>query len=753
MMRVMGQGIPVHDARLKVSGQAKYTADIKLPHMLHGKLLLSPKAHARIKHIDVSRALALEGVRHIATCQNAPQTPYCCYQRFEGHKIIEDERLFNPVVRFVGDRVAAVAAETAEIAAQAVKLIQVEYEELPAVFEVQEALEPGAPLLHGDSNQIAEIVKNLGDVEDGFAQSDLIFEDTYRTPPIHHLALENHCAIAQYSMDHKLTVWTPSQNIFAARLILAKIFGLSINQVRVIKPPLGGAFGGKVPMGLDPIAALLSRQTGRPVKIVLSRRENFIATSTRHASRVSIKTGISRDGRIISQDLRYLINTGAYSTAGISVAAAPSDRFFKLYQIPNLRFTGIPVYSNLPPAGAMRGYGGPQVYFAQQAQLFRIARSLGMDFVEFQRNNLIRPGTPDPFTGDSMGNPRPLDCVEKGSEMFGWTRKRLVPAAHSPGKRRGVGMAVGAHNDGVYGIHVDASGVRLTMTEDGGCILTTCSHEMGQGAVTVQKMIVAEELGISPDKVGVVESDTDCCLWTLGDFASRGVFIVAEAVRKAAVKMRGLLLEEAAVLLNADPQALSLDEHGIQARGHHCVSLPLKDLMTHFIAVKQQHPSVNLSYASQAYRTSYGAHFAQVEVDLETGSVKVLDYLAVHDVGKVLNPLSAEGQLEGGIQMGLGFGLCEEMVFDEKGRLKNGILKKYRALRALDMPPMRVAFIEEPDYPGPYGAKSVSEIATTPAAPAVVNAVTDALGLDFHALPLNPERVKGALGQGRDEKA
>ena len=744
-MQIVGKGYPVHDARLKVSGAAKYTADIKLPHMLHAKLLLSPKAHARISHIDASLALALEGVRHIATYQNTPQTPFCCYQRFEGQKIIEDELLFGDIVRFVGDRVAAVAADTPEIAAKAAKLIKVQYEELPAVFDVREALQHDAPTLHGKSNKIAEIVKNLGDIDKGFADSDFIFEDEYRTPPVHHLALETHCAIADYSIDGKLTVWAPSQNIFAARLILSKLFGLPINQVRIVKPPLGGAFGGKVPMGLDPIAALLSKETGRPVKIVFNRKETFIATSTRHASWVRVKTGVRKNGSIISQKFEYTVNTGAYSTAGISVAAAPSDRFFKLYKIPNLQFIGVPVYSNMPPAGAMRGYGGPQAYFAQQTHLHRVARELGMDFVEFQRKNLIEPDTPDPWTGESMGNPRPLDCVEKGSELFGWSNKRQTQPSGANGKRRGIGMAVGAHNDGVFGIHVDASGVRLTMTEDGGCILHTCSHEMGNGAVTVQKMIVAEELGITPDKVGVVESDTDSCLWSLGDFASRGVFIVAEAVRQAAVKMRGHLLKEAAKLMGRAADTLELTGGRIQAGDRDASGMSLKDLMTQFITIKQQHPSINHSYASKAYRTSYGAHFAEVEVDTSTGMVKVLDYAAVHDMGKVLNPLSAEGQLEGAVQMGLGFGLSEEMVFDQNGRLKNGILKRYRTFRALDMPPIRIGFIEEPDLPGPYGAKSVSEIATTPVAPAVVNAVADALGVDFHQLPLSPERVKQAI--------
>ena len=739
-MKHIGAKYPVHDAVLKVTGRAEYTTDMEVNGMLHGKILLSPKAHARIISIDTKEAENLPGVHVVCTWDDAPDVVFNCYHRFEGHDLPVDEMIFNREVRFVGDRIAAVAADTPEIAAAAVKLIKVEYEDLPAVFTIDEAIKPDSPRVHENSpNLINAINIDAGDVEAGFKEADFIFEDIYRTPAVYHASLETHCAIADYTPDGHLDLWCTTQNIFATRHLICQIFDLPRNKVRVKKPILGGAFGGKVPMSVEPVAVLLSMKAGLPVKIEMSRREDIAASNTRHAARIKLKTGIKKDGTLTAQEIEYVVNTGAYHTGGNSVAAAVCYKVPQLYKLANLKMTAIPVYSNITPAGAMRGYGAPQLFYGQQVHLNRISRELAIDFTDFQMKNLVEPNSINPLTGDSNGNVRGLDCVRRGMELFEWEKKKR---SDSSGQIvRGIGMAVSSLWNGVYGVHIDASGMRITMNEDGTCILHTPAHDMGHGTTIVLCQIVAEVLGIDPDDIRAVESDTDSCLWDLGAFASRGVYVCGEAARLTAEKMKNLILEEAGKLLEIKPDNLDLDDKSIVKKDDRDQIMSLHTLMTRLLLEKNKHLEVNYTYGSTADRTSYGAHFAEVEVNKETGVIRVIDYAAVHDVGQVINRLGIEGQLEGGVQMGLGYALSEEIVRDEKGKVKNTTFRQYKMFRAMDMPEIKSDYIEKGELPGPYGAKCIAEIATTVVAPAVVNAVVDALGRDFNSIPILPEKI------------
>lgn len=450
--KVIGHSYPIKDARLKVTGQLKYVGDMKLPNMLYGKMLLSPIAHGNIKSIDISEAMKVPGVKAIATCFNTPQTKYNSAKRFYEHEIPETEVVFSRTVRFVGDRVAAVAAETERAAKEAVKLIKVEYEELPAVFDVEEALEEGAPSIHPGGNKVGEIKSNAGDVDKGFRDSYRVYEDKYILPPVHHGALENHAVIAHYDYNDRLTVWTPGQNIFAFRIILSEIMDMPLHKIRLIRPAIGGAFGGKLEIVIEPVAAILSKMTRRPVKMVLDRRETMISTRTRHGAVVYIKTGVKKDGTILAQDIKMYTNTGAYASSAFNVMGALSHKIYKVYKIPNMRFVGIPVYTNLPIAGAMRGYGSPQIFMAQQTQLGRISRDLKLDLVEVQRKNAVKPDGVDIRFNSPIGNPRLEDCIIKGSELFKWEERKKLPKEEN-GWIRGVGMAIGAHGNGVFGAH------------------------------------------------------------------------------------------------------------------------------------------------------------------------------------------------------------------------------------------------------------------------------------------------------------
>ena len=734
--KVIGKSYPVKDAALKVTGQLKYVADMKLPNMLHAKMLLSDVAHAKIKKIDIQEALKVKGVRAIATCFNTPQKKYNSALRFYEHKIPETEVVFSDTVRFVGDRVAAVAAETEEAAKQAIKLIKVEYEKLPEVFTIEDAIKEEANPIHGNSNIVTEMNLNGGDVDKAFEESDYIFEDSYSVPPIHHSAIETHSAIAHYDYNNKLTIYTPSQNTFGYRILLSQILDIPMNKVRVIRPAIGGAFGGKLELTIEPVVALLSKMTKRPVKLVLTRKESIIATRTRHAALVKMKTGVKKDGEIIAQDIKIYTNTGAYASSALNVMGALSHKVYKVYKIPNLRFSGIPVYTNTPIAGAMRGYGSPQVFMAQQAQLGKIAKKLNLDLTTVQNKNAVEPDGVDIRFNSPLGNPRLIDCIEKGKELFKWDEKKSMPKEEGA-YFRGIGMAIGAHGNGVFGAHRDVMTLILKLNEDGTVTLITGVHDMGNGAATMQVMMVSEVLGITPDKVETLESDTDACAFNLGDYASRGVFVEGSAAKKVSEKLKNLILDEASNMLEVSKDDLYLEDGFVLSKTNIENKVSLSDVAVNSQSKRNRELTVVEDFASGAGITSYGAHFAEVLVNKETKDIKVVDYVAVHDVGRVINPLNLEGQLEGGIQMGLGYALSEGIKFNDKGKATTTDFKNYKIIRSNEMPNCKIHFVEGYEDAGPYGAKSIGECAVVPAAPAIANAVYDATGIEIHSLPIN----------------
>ena len=748
--QAVGKRSPIADAALKVTGRKQYVGDMRIPGMLEAKVLLSPVAHARIKKIDVSKAAALPGVRAVATYENSPEIKFNSALRFFEHQIPFTEKIFDHTVRFVGDKVAAVAADTLEIAKAAVKLIEVEYEPLPVLVDVEEAYQENAYPIHEGGNRLGKVQVNAGDVDSEMDKADHIFEDRYTVPPVNHTAMEPHVAIADYDRAGKLTVYAPCQNIFGYRIILSQIFGLTMNNIRMISPAIGGGFGGKLEMTVEPVAALLSKLSGRPVKLEYNRKESLIATRVRHGAVVYIKTGFMKDGAIHAQDIKVLTNTGAYASSAFNVVGAMSHKVFKAYKIAHMRYTGIPVYTNTPVAGAMRGYGSPQVFFGQQRQLNKIAKFLSMDLVDLQRKNLVEPDSLDPCFHKPHGNPRPLDCLNKGMELIRYHEAVAEQKSSSGRWRIGVGLAIGVHGNGCFGAHRDATTLMIKMNEDGSCILYTGSHDMGNNTIGVQVQILSEILGISRDCIGVVAADTDATPWHLGDYASRGVYVVGGAAIAVADLVKKELLKEASEVLDEEPEFIELRDNQAFSTRNAAKRATLCEVMVHCQRDSGREIICSSTYASPRGASSYGAHFAKVKVDTQTGEVRVLDFAAVHDVGRAMNPLAIEGQLEGAVQMGLGYALSEGLDFDEAGTPRNTSFKTYHIFSATEMPRIYCGFIEKEEPGGPFGGKSIGECSVVPVAPAVVNAVANALGLeDFHSLPLRPETVLKAIEKGR----
>ncbi len=753
-LHYVGTSKPVHDVRLKVTGQKIYTADMKVQRMLYGKMLFSSIAHGKIVDIDTSEAEAFPGVKAVATFLNSSPVAYNSAQRYYDQELPENEHIFSETVRFVGDRVAAVAAVDLKTAEKAVRLIKVKYKELPALFDPEESLKEGAYQIHSGGNIVIEIRQECGNPEEGFREADFIFNDKYTMPAIHHAAIELHVAIGDYDSSGKLTVTSPNQNTFSFRSILSRIFEMPLNKVRVIRPAIGGAFGGKLEAVLEPVVAQLSIMTGRPVKIELTRAEAITSTRTRHGAVIYLKTGVMKDGTITAQDFKVITNTGAYASSAINVVGAMSHKVFKIYKIPNIGYTGIPVYTNTPIAGAMRGYGSPQAFYAQQVQLRKISAELNIDMVEIQLKNLMNPDSKNLLTGELIGNPRPIDCVKKGASEFGWIHGYVSRGKkENEGRyRHGIGMAAATHGNGLFGAHRDFTCLTLKMNEDGSAILNSGTHDMGNGSIRVQTMIIGEILGIDPDSITCNEADTDLVPYNLGDYASRGTFVSGNAAIKVAEKVKEEILKEASVLLDENVNNLDIEAGYIFTPGKPEKKVGISEVIIHAHKVSQREIIVSETYASTANPSSYGAHFAEVEVDTKTGYIRVLNYVAVHDVGKVINPKGLEGQVEGAIQMGIGYALSEGLIYNEKGKTVNNSFKKYKILRASEMPETKIFFIEEGERQGPYGGKSIGECSTVASAPAVVNAVSNALGgIEIRNFPVRPDDILAILSPGKGD--
>ena len=786
----IGSNLPRSDAYAKVAGKSRYIHDLKLPGMLYGRIKFSASAHARIRHIDTSRAEKLPGVKAVLTADNTPEIKIGFIQ--------DNWVLKKGKVRQYRDEVAAVAATDPDIAAEALELIRVEYEELPALFSPEEALAPGAPLIHDTDPQGRPKNDNLlplpwrfehGDVHRAREESAFWVEDHFSTTATTHACMGTAGCLAEFDPQDNLTIHCKTQIPYLAQKDFHQALsrmGLKGKNVRVLVPELGGSFGS----GLDThsyefLAILLAHASGRPVKIVMNREEEFACLSPRQPTQTSIAQGCDREGRLTFRDIRMTLDNGAYTSWGATTPSVMMLPISSLYRVPNILYRTQIVYTNNTYAQAMRGYGNPQATWALESNLDQLAEQASMDPCELRLRNRNHPGETTPM-GLKITSCGFQECLEQVSEKLEWGAKR----GQGRSRARGVGMAALFHTGGGARVYrSDATGVILKIDDFGQVQVMTGGIEMGQGFVASLQLVTAEALGVSPDKVRVVYGDTATCPWDVGTHASRGLFTAGNAVLLAAAKARDKIFQLAAqhfasrVSANArkkqkaglevsvpecrpgyDPGEFELRNNEIflkEAPDDPLLRVSLEEILrqAHFREQGQmvvteafydpENEMSDMKTGKGNISTAYifGAHGLEVEVDRETGRVRILNYVAAHDVGRVISRQSLEGQFYGGIVQGLSYALCEE-IKTSQGRMLNPGFLDYKILSAADLAfPIHLECIETNDQAGPFGAKGVGEPGLVPVAPAVANAIYDAVGVRINDLPITPEKILAGLKQ------
>lgn len=767
-LRTVGQPEPKVDAVKLATGRPVFADDMHLDGMLYGALLTSPHAHARIKHIDASRARALPGVHAVLTHEDIPRIKFASGGQSYPQPPPFDQVVLDNKVRHIGDRVALVAAETPELARRALSLIEVEYEVLPHVLDPKEAMCPGAPVIHDepDSEGIYDPARNIvhhieaegGNAEREWARADYVFEGEYRTSQQQHCHLEPHTCITYWDEDGRLVVRTSTQVPFHVRRILSHLTGLPVKRIRVIKPRIGGGFGNKQELILEDMCAFLTMATGRPVRMVYSRLQEFTSSRSRHPQIMRYKVGVTRDMEVVATELYLIGDTGAYGTHGLTVQMVGGQKGLTLYNAPYCKFVCDVVYTNKPTPGAFRGYGGTQCQFGIETLMSEIADQMGWDVVEFKRRNWIKPGE-SLVMAKALGEGREgfeqvirssglAQCVTVGLAATDWYAKRgrLNRGINGP-VRRGIGMAVALHGSGIAGLDMGAATIK--MNDDGSFNLLVGATDLGTGADTILAQIAAEVLGVSVSDIIVYSSDTDFTPFDKGAYASSTTYISGSAVQKAALDVAAQIKHHAAAMLGVESiEGVELREGRVcfpDGRSLTLEQVALSSLHQHH----QRQIMASASHMSYESPPPFAANFVELAVDIETGQVTVERALMVVDAGRIINPVTASGQVEGGLQQALGFALCEEMVYDQTGRLVNPRLGSYHVLKCNEMPKLEVIFVQTDEPTGPFGAKSIAEIPMDGVAPAIADAIHDATGVWVRELPFTPERVWRALQQAR----
>ncbi len=742
----------------KVSGKAFYTGDLELPGMAHARILRSPLPHARIASVDASRARALPGVIDVLTRDELAGLNYRYGATYKDQSVVAVDK-----VRYVGDPVAAALSTDERVAEEALALIDVEYEELPFVDNVDDALAPGAPQVHEGDVAKAELRGSKygaparfkgtnvcyhfgyarGDVEDGFARSDHVFEDVFRFSRVQHYSLEPHICVAFHDGE-RLTMWSSCQDPFTLRGHLAEIFHLPLNRVRVVVPYVGGGYGGKLYVKADPIAAALSVRNRRPVKLAMSANESF-KTVTRHPARIRIKTGVSRKGALVARELEIYMDTGAYADAGPRVTQKAGYRAVGPYRVANVKIDAHGVYTNTVPAGAFRGFGAVQVAWAYESQMDMIARRLGMDPLDFRLKNLLEKG--EAYTpGDT-----PVDCdlkqgLRKVARALDWKK----PSAPNVGK----GLSVCLKDaGGTYKV----AGATVKMSSDGSAVLLAGTVEVGQGCRTALSQVVAEELGLTLEQVSVAQLDTDVTPFDVSTSASSSMTVMGLATQRAARDVKKQLLKAAAKVMGE--KAADLVLRAGRVRGARGRGVPYGDVIAGYFGssateivgrgLYQDKKSKTAVLGSPTTFWEVGWGGVELEVDPETGVVRILRYVSLADVGRAINPLQCEGQDEGGVVFAIGHTLLEDMVYED-GQLLNPNLIDYRVPAFHDLPQHFISeLVESGNGPGPFGAKGMGEGGVLPAASAIAAAVEDAVGVRICDLPLSPPKIWQRMQAGK----
>ncbi|MGQ9467522.1 MAG: molybdopterin-dependent oxidoreductase [Anaerolineae bacterium] len=763
VLRVVGRPEPKVDGLKLVQGKPAFAADIQMPGMLYAKILRSPHAHARIQRIDVSKARALPGVHAVLTYQDIPRVVFSTAGQSDPIPGPLDFVSLDSKVRYVGDRVAAVAAETPEIAEEALRLIEVEYEVLPAVLDPRDAMKPGAPIIHDEPDYVpfgecdpsrnlaARIRIELGDVDRAMAEADFVFEGEYEVQRVQAAPLEPWTCLTYWDENDRLVIRSSTQVPFHVRRILAPVLGLPEKRIRVIKPRIGGGFGNKQEIYED-ICAHLTIATGRPVLLEYTREEQFAASTTRHSMIFQMRTGVKRDGTIVANEMIVLSDTGAYGDHALTVTGNTGHKAMSLYDAPNIRFWADIVYTNRVPSGAYRGYGVPQGFVPLEAHIERICRTMGWDPLEFRLKNAVKPGTEHPMSkvwsegreahGEVIHTCALAEAASIGMAAFGWRQGDYHTVPGKPHLRRGHGVAFVMQGTAIP--YLDMGSAIIKMNDDGSFNLMIGATDLGTGADTVLAQMAAEVLGCAVEDIIVYSSDTDFTPFDKGAYASSTTYISGGAVARAAQQVAEQIRQVAGQMLGVPPERISLRDRAAWAPDGRSVSL--REVALESLHHRDQFQIMGTaSFMSPYSPPPFAAQFAEVVVDTETGQVTVERLLMALDCGKIVNPLTASGQVEGGMTQALGYAVSEELVFDPYGRIVNPRFDDYRIFRADEMPELRVLFVETWEPTHPFGVKAVAEIPLDGVAPAVINAVYDAVGVSIPRIPLTPERVWRAM--------
>ncbi len=765
-MKYVGQKVARVDGVKKVTGDLKYTDDLKLPGMLHAAVKRSTVAHANIVRLDTSKAEKLPGVRAVITGKDVPKRA--------GLYLTDKTFLAVDRVRFFGEGVAAVAADTWEIAQQAIELIEVEYEELPIVSNAIDGMKPDAPLIHPELHdyRIAPVFQIIpgtnvsehfklrkGDVDKAFDEADFVFETDFYVPHIQHAPIENHVAVAKYEKDGSLTVWASCQSPYAVRAALSDAFDIPYHKLRVISPSVGGGFGAKAGTTLEGIIIPLSMKTGKPVKLTYSREEEFTSSYVRQAMNSKFKTGVKKNGRIVAIKNEFVWDGGAFTEYGVNIAKSAGFASVGPYDVPNIWCDSYCVYTNHPVGGPYRGFGMAEIHFGIEQNMDIIADKLGIDPVEIRRINAQKPGGTT-ATGAKVDEAASLiDCVNKVAEDIDYFGEAKQPS--NPKLVRGKGIASGMKAPSMPTNAASSAVVRIN--EDGTAYLSVSAQDLGQGSDTTLTQIAAEVLSISPDNITINTGDTQNTPYEWQTVASRITYSAGNAVIKACEDVRDQLFKLSSIKLGIYERDLKLEDGYVVSKFYpdKKVSISELSLGLNFEDGSAVHgpiigrgvfipanvinfdPETGLSDNPVTFWT-YGANGVEIEVDTETGHIKVLQVAACWDVGKVVNPTLIEGQVEGAIVQGIGSVLFEEIKLD-KGKFLNKSFMDYKIPTVSDMPEMKLTFLENPQWDGPFGARAIAEPAMIPSAPAIANALYNALGIRINRMPLTPERVLKAL--------
>jgi putative selenate reductase molybdopterin-binding subunit len=771
-LRVVGKPEPKVDAVKLVQGKPAFAADVEMRGMLIGKQLRSPHAHARIRSIDTSRARALPGVHAVLTYQDVPRVARSTAGQSHPIPGPLDTFSFDTKVRYVGDRVAAVAAETEEIAEEALRLIEVDYEVLPAILDPRQALdnpviihdEPDyVNFAHSDPkrNLAAQLRIDLGDVDQAIEDADHIFEGEYTVQRVQQAPIEPFVCITYWDEDDRLVIRASTQVPFHIRRMLAPVLGLPIKRIRVIKPRIGGGFGNKQEVMIEDACAHLTIATGRPVKMEYTREEQFVGSTSRHPMVIKMRTGVKDDATIVANEMIVLTDTGAYGNHALTVTGNTGHKAMSLYNAPSIRFHADIVYTNQPTSGAYRGYGVPQGFWPLETHIERICREMNWDPIQFRLKNAVKAGDEHPLSKvwSEGREPKPEviqtcalpEAVQQGADRFGWRPGKDGDDYHQvPGQshlRRGQGVAMVMQGTAIP--YLDMGAASIKMNDDGSFNLLVGATDLGTGSDTVLAQMAAEVLGCHLEDMIVYSSDTDFTPFDKGAYASSTTYISGAATVRAAEQVAAQIRARAARLLEKsgeEVQPHETDLHDRRAWAPDGRSVSLEEIALHTLHSEDQHQIMGIgSYVSPVSPPPFAAQFAEVTVDTETGQVTVDRLLMALDCGVIVNPTTASGQIEGGMSQALGYAVSEEMVLDENGRLVNPRFGDYRIFSADEMPEMQVIFVETYEPSHPFGVKAVAEIPLDGVAPAVGNAVYDAVGVQIPDIPLTPEKVWRAL--------